>query len=211
MLLSGLVISAAQLRRKFRRFLGLGVFANPYAVLFLIFGVGLRGIPITSESTLSSLPHLGFVGPWIADLSGIILTLVFPGIRLTQTRPAAESQVRDLDDPSSSNPIVAVIEDAIRDRILMRMHSELVATSRRYDWCTIKLAARLVVEEEIAIGRLEREVGNAVLQSAEAFQIDTDPRRDSDNKYLALLSLLRCCPFSRLRDGLAAAAIENRA
>src|ERR1700722_12697372 len=70
-LCSGLVISAARLARKFRRFWGLGVFANPYAVLFLIFGVGVCGVPVTSEGALKTLPFLGSLGPWIADLSGI--------------------------------------------------------------------------------------------------------------------------------------------
>src|SRR5258707_6086269 len=70
---SGLVITAARLARKFRRFLGLGVFTNPYAVLFLIFGMGVCGIPVTSESALSTIPALKSLAPWIAGLSGIIV------------------------------------------------------------------------------------------------------------------------------------------
>jgi hypothetical protein len=58
-LCSGLVISTARLARKFRRFWGLGVFTSPYAVLFIIFGVGLCGIPVTSENALKSLPYVG--------------------------------------------------------------------------------------------------------------------------------------------------------
>ena len=209
-LLSGLIISAAHLARKFRRFWGLHVFANPYAVLFLIFGVGLCGIPVTSEGALTSLPHVGFLSPWIADLSGIVVWLILPTIRLKpQGGPAGESQVRDLESASSSNPILFVIEDAIRDRILARMQSELVTASRGYNWETIKLAARRTLEEEMAIGRLGRADGDAALQSVEAFQADADLRRDSNNKYTALLRLLRWCSFSRLRDGLAAAARET--
>jgi hypothetical protein len=205
-LFSGLVISAARLARKFRRFWGLGVFANPYAVLFLIFGVGLCGISVASESAVSSLPGLTFLGPWIADASGIVLTLVLPAIRFKrQARSAGDSPVRDLDAPSSSNPILAVIEDAIRDRILARMQSEIAAASRRYDWDTIKLASRRLLEEEMTIGRVGREDGDAALRSVEAFQAVADARVDSSNKYAALVRLLGWCPFSRLRDSLAAA------
>lgn len=200
------MISAARLARKFRRFWGLGVFANPYGVLFLIFGVGLCGIPVTSESALSSLPHLTSLGPWIADLSGIILTLVLTAIHFKpQAGSEGDSPVRDLEAPSSSNPILAVIEDAIRDKILARMQSEIVAASRRYDWETIKLASRRVLEEEMTIGRLGREEGDAAVRSVDAFQAVADSRVDSSNKYAALVRLLGWCSFSRLRDSLAAA------
>jgi hypothetical protein len=207
----GLVINAARLARKFRRFWGLGVFTNLYAVLFLIFGVALCGIPVTSESALSSLPHLGSLGRWIADLSGIILTLILPAIRLKpEARPAGGSQVRDLEDGTSSSPILAVIEDAIRDRILERMQLEVVAASRRYDWDTIKLAARRALEEEMTVRPLGSEEYDAVCQSIESFQADADSRLDSNNKYTALLRLLRWCSFKRLRRGLDAAARETQ-
>lgn len=209
-LCSGLVISAARLARKFRRFWGLGVFTNPYAVLFLIFGVGLSGIPVTSGSALSSLPHLGSLGPWIADVTGIIAALFLPAIRLKpKGRPTGDSQVRDLEGESSSNPILAVIEDAIRDRILERMQLEVVAASRHYDWSTIKLAARRALEEEMTMRPLAREDYDAVRQSIEIFQADPDSRADANNKYAALLSLLRWCSFRGLRRSLNAAARES--
>ena len=210
-LLSGLVINAARLARKFRRFLGLGVFTSPYAVLFLIFGIGVCGIPVTSESALSAIPSLKSLAPWIADLSGIIVALILPAIRLKpQARPAGESQVRDLEAASSSNPILAVIEDAIRDHILEHMQLEVVAASRSYDWETIKLAALRALEEEMTIRPLGREEYDAMRQSIESFQADADSRLDSRNKYEAMLRLLRWCSFKRLRRGLDVAARETR-
>jgi hypothetical protein len=210
-LFSGLVISAAHLARRFRRFWGLGVFANPYAVLFLLFGMAVCGIPATSASSLRSLPYLGPLGPWIADLSGIIAAVALPEIHLKRrAHPARESQVRDLEDASISNPILAVIDDAICDRILVRIQSELVMASRLYDWETIKLAARRVLEGEMVIGRLGQEDGDAALLAVERFQADANLRVDSNNKYTALLGLLRRCPFSLLRDDLTAAAIETK-
>jgi hypothetical protein len=208
-LCSGLVISTARLARKFHRFWGLGVFTSPYAVLFVIFGVGLCGIPVTSESALRSLPYVGSLGPWIADLSGVILTLVLPSIgRKQQVRPAGEGQLRDLEGESSSNPILALIEDAIRDRILARMQVEVVAACRRYDWETIKLAAWRALEEEMTIRPLDPKKYDATRQSIENFQADPDSHVDSRNKYAALLGLLRWCSFRRLHRGLDAAARE---
>jgi hypothetical protein len=209
-LCSGLVISTARLARKFRRFWGLGVFTNPYAVLFVIFGVGLCGIPVTSEGALKAMPFLGSLGPWIADLSGIILALALPAIRFKpQARPSAESRVRDLEGGTSYNPILAVIEDAIRDRILQRMQKEVVEACRRYDWGVVKLAAVRALEEEMTIRPLPDEKYDALRQSIENYHSDPDPRLDSRNKYAALLGVLRWCSFNRLRNGLKAAARET--
>jgi hypothetical protein len=211
-LCSGLVISAARLARKFRLFWGLGVFANPYAVLFLIFGVGVCGVPVTSEGTLKAVPFLGNLGPWIADLSGIVVALVLPAIRFkAQTRPAGENQVRDLEGGSSTNPIVAVIEDAIKECILRRMHQEVVMACRRYDWDTIKLAAGRALEQEMTIRPMPDEKYDAVRLSIENFQANPDARQDSRDKYNALTGLLRWCSFKRLLNGLNAAARETEA
>jgi hypothetical protein len=211
-LCSGLVISAARLARKFRLFFGLGVFANPYAVLFLIFGVGICGIPVTSESILKGLPMFGDLGPWIADLSGIVVALVLPAIRFKpKTSPSGEGAMRDLEAGSSSNPIVEVIENAIKERILQRMQKEVVAASGRYDWRAIKVAARRALEEEMTIRPLPNETYQAVLLKIESFQPDPDAREDSEKKYLALTGLLSWCSFKRLLNGLNAAASETQA
>src|ERR1700735_507682 len=63
-LCSGLIISAARLARKFRRFWGLGVFTNQYAPLFLIFGVSLCGLPVTLEGAPKAPAFRGSPGPW---------------------------------------------------------------------------------------------------------------------------------------------------
>jgi hypothetical protein len=209
-LCSGLIISAARLARKFRRFWGLGVFTNPYAPLFLIFGIGLCGLPVTLEGAPKALAFLGSTGPWIADLSGIILALVLPTIRFKpQARPVGESQVRDLEGASSSNSILAWIEDEIRDCILQRMQKEVAQACRRYDWGAIKLAAGRALEEEMTIRPLSDETYNAARQLIENFQSHPDPRTDSENKYKALTGLLRWCSFKRLSSGLDAAARET--
>jgi hypothetical protein len=207
-LLLGLAISAARLARTFRRFLGLGVFTNAYSALFLMVTIGISGLPVMSEATLST--HLGsLVGPWIADLSGVIAAMILPAIHF-KARAVAASPVLDLEGSTSSNPVLAAIEDGIRDHILVRMQVEIVAASRRYKWDEIKLTARRVLEEEITVGRLDRQNGEIAIRSIEEFQPLTDSRRDFDNKYTALIRLLRCCPFSRLRLALANAAIETR-
>lgn len=179
-------------------------------MLFVILDVGVCGIPVTSEGALSSIPFLGSLGPWIADLSGIVLTLVLPAIRLKpQERSTEVSQVRDLEGSSSSNPILAVIEDEIRNRILLHMQKEVVGACRRYDWETIKLAAGRALEEEMTIRPLPDEKYQAARQSIDAYQQDPDPRQDSQKKYAAIVGLLRWCSFNRLRNGLNAAAGET--
>lgn len=209
-LCSGLVISTAWLARKFRRFWGLGVFTNPYAVLFVIFGVVVCGIPVTSEGVLKALPVVGSMGPWIADLSGIVMALILPSLGFKpRARPAGDAPVRDLADASSSNPFLALIEEAIRDCILQRMQKEVVADCRRYGWSTIKLAAGRALEEEMTVRPLPDEKYAVLRQSIENFHADPDPRLDSRNKYAALVGLLQWCSFKRLRSGLDAAARET--
>jgi hypothetical protein len=203
--LAGLVINAARLAHKFRRFLGLGVFTNAYSALFLMLAVGASGFPVTFESTLGS--HLGS-WQWMADLSGVFATVILQAIRL-KASAATASPVLDLAGTASSNPVLAVIDDGIRDSILARMQAEIVSAARRYNWEEIKLAARRILEEEITMGRLDREHGEVAIQSIEVFQPSEDPRADSNNKYTALIRLLRSCSFSRLRLGLAAAARET--
>lgn len=208
-LLSGLAISAARLAHKFRRFLGLGVFTNPYSALFLLFGLGICGIPVTSESAVSSLPHLETLGPWIADFSGIVVALMLPAIRFqSDEHHAAETQVRGLEAASSSNPILAVIEDGIRDHILQRMQAAVVDASKHYDWETIKLAARNALEIEMTMRPLAREDYDAVHTSIEHFEQDADARLDSQNRYEALIQLLRWCSFKQLGHELETAAKE---
>jgi hypothetical protein len=209
-LCSGLVVSIARLARKFRRFWGLGVFTNPYAVLFVIFGVVVCGIPVTSEGVLKALPVLGSSGPWIADLSGVLIALVLPSIGFKpKTLQAGETQVRDLADAPSSNPILALLEESIKDCIIRHMQKEVVADCRRYDWSAIKLAAGRALQEEMTLRPLPDEKYAALRQWIGNFQADPDPRLDSENRYAALVGLLQWCSFKRLRSSLDAAARET--
>jgi hypothetical protein len=151
------------------------------------------------------------MGSWIADFSGIFAAVIFPAIRLNPlAHPARNSQVRDLEGTPSSNSLIAVIEDAIRDCILKRMQSEVIAASRCYDWDTIKLAARRALDEEMTIRPLGREEYDAECQSIESFQANPNSHLDSNNKYTALLRILRWCSFQRLCRGLDAAARESQ-
>ena len=203
-LLAGLVISAARLARKFRHFLGLGVFANAYSAVFLLLAAGISGVPATFETTLMSS-----LGPWgggIAQISGVIIALLLPAVRRKTVTSAQPVQGLDF---GSSNPALAVIEDGIRDHILARMQVEMVSAAHRYSWDQIKLATRRVVEEEVTVGRLNRQDGEVAVKSVDEFQPSANPHTDFENKYTALIRLLRSCSFSRLRLSLAAAAVES--
>ena len=196
----GLVANAARLARKFRHFLGLGVFANVYSAVFLLLTAGISGFPVTFDANPS--PWLG----GITDLSGVIIALLLPAAR--RKAIASAQPVLGLDF-ASSNPVLAAIEDGIRDHILARMQAEIVVAAHIYSWDQIKLAARRIVEEEVTVGRLDRQDGEVAIRSIDDFQVSADPHTDFENKYTALIRLLRSCSFSRLRLGLAAAAVES--
>ena len=208
-LCSGLFISAARLARKFRLFWGLGVFSNPWAFVFLIFGAALCAFPVALQSVLQSTPFMRNLDPWIGAVSGIALAFTLPAIPLKpKPSPASEGQVRGLEDPTRSNVFMSVIEDAIRERILLRMQKEVLAACDRYDWNTIKLAAGRALEEEMTVRPLRQDRYDAYRQNIENFHADPDARLDSNNKYLALVALLRWCSFYRLRDSLDVAVRE---
>jgi hypothetical protein len=206
-LLSGLLITAAGLRIKFRRFVGLGVFTNWYSALFLATGTLLCGLPQTSVSTLAS--HVTPpTASWIADTVGIFLTfLLGAGVRSPKAS-AGGSAIPESTGQSGSNVILAVIEDGIRDRIVTRMQSVVVEDAQRYSWGAIEHASQRVVDEEVAVGRLGRDDGEAAIHAVEGLRAPHDKQSDLDRKYRALLRLVSCCALSRLRKALAAAAGE---
>lgn len=204
-LLAGSLISAAALRMKYRRFIGLGVFSNWHSALFLLSGALLCGLPRTSVNTLASLLTPS-AASWVADSAGIVLTLMF-GMRVRAPKSAASGgTVQDLETPARSNVIFAVIEEGIRDRLLTRMQLVLIEYAERYTWETIQNAGQRTVDEEVAVGRLGRKDGDAAIESIKVLRSPRDRKTDVDRKYRALLHLLSCCPLSRLRGALANAA-----
>jgi hypothetical protein len=203
---SGLIISAARLARKFRLFWGLGVFTNPWAFLFILFGAVLCDFPVALQNLL---PLIRDVNPWVGAASGILLAFALPQIPFKpKSSPANEGQVRGLEDGPRSNVIVAMVEDSIKDCILQRMQKEVVVCFGRYDWDTIKVAARRALEEEMTVRPLRQEKYEYFRKSIEGLQPDPDMRVDSNNKYLAFIGLLQWCSFYRLRDSLIVAARE---
>ena len=146
---------------------------------------------------------MGSLGPYVADLSGIALALLLPAIRFGSRAPSSgEGQVRDFEGQSSSNPIFAFLEDAIRERILERMQLEITVASSRYGWDAIRRAAKRALEEEMTIRPLGRAEYGDARRSIKAFKAHANPLQDSMNRYEALLHLLRWCSFKRLRRGL---------
>jgi len=88
------------------------------------------------------------------------------------------------------------------------MQKDVLAVCGRYDWNTIKLAAGRALEEEMTVRPLRQDRYDAYRQDIENFHTDPDARLDSNNKYLALVALLRWCSFYRLRDSLDVAVRE---
>ena len=205
---SGLAISATRLANKFRRFWGLGVFTNLFAVLFLIVGAGVSGLAALSlsEVQLSTSAQAGSI---LADIFGIVLTLFLPGIRIKgNARTGGEGKIRDFEDLPSPNPVLAFLENQIRSSMMRRIQVELTDASRRFDMATIKLGGRRALAEEMIMWPLGQEEYEAARESIEGFRAVKDPRLDSFNRYNALRDLLRWCSFKGLIRGLNAVASE---
>jgi hypothetical protein len=196
------------LARKFRQFWGLGVFSNVYCALFILAGAATCGIPVTAEHQISSLRFLGSAGSWIADLSGVLVTAIIPviGIR-SKNRRSSSADVRDL-GTSTTNAISDLIEDGIRDHILLQMQKQVVAAARKYDWEVIKVAARRAVVEERVVGRLRDDEWEAIRSSIENLTSSEPMSADFEDKYEALVGFLRWCSFKRLIAGLIIAETE---
>ena len=219
-LCSGLVISAARLARKFRLLLGLGVFANLYAPLFMVCGASICGISAMSESTLIKTP-LGPSAPWIADLAGPLLTLTLAAIGLKpHARPTGQSPGGDVDGGSNSNPVLGWLEDSIYDRILKRIQAWVWPACDRYSWAAIQQGARYALADERAVGRVSDKKFDVVSKWIESLPTDADSHPDPNNKgaalkykalkYTALSDLLSWCQFNQLRSGLERAARETQ-
>ena len=201
-LLLGSLVSAATLRMKYRRFIGLGVFTNWSSVLFLVLGALLCALPRTAVNTLASRLPPSAVS-WVADSAGIALTFLF-GMRVRAPKSLDEGSPQD--HVAGSNVIFAVIEEGIRDRLLTRTQFVLIEYARRYTWETIENAGRRTIDEEVAVGRLGRKDGEAAIESIKGLRSTRQGKKDIDRKYLAMLRLLTCCPISRLRGALANAS-----
>jgi hypothetical protein len=208
-LVLGFLIHAARLANKFRRYLGVGLFANPYAILFMILGAGVCGVPMTSESILRSIPSLGSVGPWVADLSGILTLLVLPAIR-PRRRPRGEDagNGQELPGLSGSSSIFSFFEDEISLRLQIGMQDKIVWACKEYSWKTIKLAAPRALADEMAIRPLKPADEEAAKRSIAEIPMDGDADPSRGDKYQTLMVLLRCISFRLLFRSLALAKLE---
>lgn len=186
------------------------MFTNPWAFLFILVGAVLCDVPVALQSLLQYLlPLIRNVNPWVGAASGILLALALPQIPFKpKLPPANESQVRGLEDSPRSNVVVAIFEDSIKDCLLRRMQKEIVVCFGRYDWDTIKFAARRALEEEMTVRPLQQGKYEYFRKSIEDLQPHPDARVDSNNKYLAFIRFLQWCSFYRLRDSLIVAAGE---
>lgn len=200
----GLVINATLLARKFRLLLGLGVFANLYAPLFMVCGAGICGISAMAGHSLIKTPS-GLFGPYFADLAGPVLTSTLGAVGLkSQARP---------------NPILGWLEDCIGDCIQQRIQAWVVPACDRYSWATIQLGARYALANARAEGQVVTDEKFEELSGwIDKLPDDADPHPDLKDKgaalkykaqkYTALANLLSWCQFSKLRRDLERAASE---
>ncbi|MGB6687448.1 MAG: hypothetical protein WBE76_06365 [Terracidiphilus sp.] len=211
-LVSGLLIHAARLATKFRRYLGIGLFANPYAILFMVFGASVCGIPMTSENVLRSLPKFGNLGPWVADLSGILTVLILPAIHFRRRTPSDnERNAPDLPGLSGSSTIFGFFEDEISLRLQIRMQDRILWACKEYTWKTIKLAARRALADEAAIRPIRPADEEAAKRSIADIPDDGDAGQTRGDKYQTLMALMRCISYRLLFRSLVLAKREAQA
>lgn len=147
---------------------------------------------------MNALPsRVSSVGWWVADFAGIVLTLLF-GTRVR----APKSSLEAAGVQSGSNVIFAVIEEGICDRLLTRMQVVLIEYAHLYTWEAIEIAGQRTIDEEVAVGRLNRKDGEAAIESINVLRSARDRKTADDRKYRALVCLLSCCPLLRLRGAL---------
>ncbi len=203
LLFAGLCINAAHLARKFWRFRGLGAFTNPFAFMFVVVGAATCCIPFVTEGFLTSGSNPSWITPWMADLSAIAITSIFPAIGFRSRKRAGEqNQVSDFRSEASHNPILGIMEDGVRDRITSRMQKEIASASLNCDWKTIKQAASQTLVNELAVSRIQQDEYDSLVGSINAIQPDVDPSRDLGNKYVVLVKLVKFCSFESMRRSL---------
>jgi hypothetical protein len=208
-LVSGLVIHAARLATKFRRYLGIGLFSNPYAILFMVFGAGFCGLPMTSEGYLKAyIPQFQSLVPWVTDLSGIAAILAIPMLRAALGKHRAnKDDQQDLSTPSGSSSIFNFLLDEISLRLQTRMQDRITWACQEYSWTTIRLAAPRALADEAAIRPLTPADEEAAKRAIKAIPA-TDQK--VGDKYQVLMVLVRCISYRLLFRSLVLAQRESQ-
>jgi hypothetical protein len=180
-----------------------------YMVSATLLGTVPRGIFFTLGRPQSMSSGVQPIGPWIADLLGLTITLVLPLIgSRSRTSPTGDDQMDELQVVTSRNHFYAVIEEAIMDSIRKRMHSAVIEASKLYDWPTIKLAARRALDQELALSSITDKVHKSECKLIDSLPIEPNSSSDPKRKYEILNHLLRICQFRHLRFHLKAAGTE---
>jgi hypothetical protein len=208
----GLCFGMARLLSKFYRVLGLGVLMNMHSGLFLGMVAVYTGV---TYMLFERTEMLGAMANEVKILSNVFGSTVIRNLttvlgrlaRRSSLHTGATDQVKELKESESSNFFFHMILESIAEG----MHRKLAQMARQYDWDLIKEAVSSLTENQMALGILSREKGEASLRSIRDFEPCADARTDRHNKYKALHSVMamEVCSFRQLHSRLKSLANEQ--
>jgi hypothetical protein len=207
----GVMASYLRLWRKFHRYWHLGVTTNGYAIAYMALGMILSWFFYIAGNHLGPIPYLQPAAPWIAGFLGIAAAYLAPVLSFRWRSSVAEiDQLGGLQVETSHNIAYAHLEEGVQDCIRKRMHKEVTAASKLYNWRTIKLAAQNALDLEMNFSSLADKVYKSERKFIDSLPYDEEPSADSKQKYEALIHILRLCQFRHLQFHLQAVTKEAR-
>jgi hypothetical protein len=218
--LGGLLWQVGRLARRFRHYLGLGVFTNFWALGFLIVGSLLPGASALLELGISRkvAEPAGDSTNWLAALiangTGLTILGILPHLGQRRPRPAADTyDARNSARFVAKDPILGSLEDQTDRVSKMNLQEWLSKDASEYPWNVIKVAGKRIIENERPVDS----VPNAALKKhfdSVSKQLDdagkeSDAARDRDEKYRVLSALFRLTGYQSLKHSLQLAKAEN--
>ncbi len=205
----GLVFGLARLLAKFNRFVGLGIFTNPYSWLFLVLVGATSGLaymlidgPARMEFLTSQLPALGILG---SSVLGNVAALAGRLVPSSRGEGGGASRVRELQEIKTTD----VLFNMIRGSIGETLDREVSRMAKRYDLETIKDTVNRLVESEVTLGRISPDASETSLPRILEIEATGDQRKDFNNRYLALHRAIQLSSFKQVRSRLANASLNG--
>ena len=194
-----------QLARRFYRFIGLGIFSNPFSWIFLTviagtsalsyLGIAQAADAVAPESQSAAAPLFHSLAALGGATVGNAVSLVrrfLPGLGASSAGAAGISGLEGI-------PAQDTLFRLIRDAIAEGLHREIVKLARQYELEQIRATAFQLIEGHVTLGLAEQEEAEATKASIAAASSVGD---EFDQKYLILQRLMRVCSFKQMRARL---------
>ncbi len=101
-----------------------------------------------------------------------------------------------------ANTFLAFFYVGVGKELEDKVHRQAVEWAPRLDWKTIRNTAHLVLQEQIAFGRIKAEDANTEEQKIDVLSAAADPSVDLTNKQIALVTLIMKCSYGTVQKRL---------